>query len=211
MAKREENRGFATTTVSAEGGAVSSEYQRYGRNKSTVINKTYIESGEFRRKFDRITEDANLARLLYNKAKEMLYHRSGTEYEDMYWISVGSCCVLASVLNEKSIEQITYTSGIFDTIRDYDDIITIHTHPHSMPPSIEDINANHMYGYRRGIVVCHNGQVYVYGSEEEISERLYDFYRIEFVEEGYTEKESQLKALIKIADNHRMYIKEVIV
>ncbi len=58
------------------------ESQRYGRNKSTMINKSYIESGEYRRKFDRITDDANLARLLYNKAKEMLYHRSGTEYED---------------------------------------------------------------------------------------------------------------------------------
>lgn len=60
------------------------EYQRYGRNKETAINHTYINSGEYRSKFDRITENINVNRILYNKAKEMLNHRSGTKYEDMY-------------------------------------------------------------------------------------------------------------------------------
>ena len=31
---------------------VALENQRYGRNKSTLVNKTYIESGEYRRKYD---------------------------------------------------------------------------------------------------------------------------------------------------------------
>ncbi|MCM1579550.1 MAG: hypothetical protein NC078_12210 [Ruminococcus sp.] len=29
---------------------VAIEYQRYGRNKDTIINKTYINSGEYRKK-----------------------------------------------------------------------------------------------------------------------------------------------------------------
>ena len=62
------------------------EYQRYGRNKDTVINSTYINSGEYRRKFDKITKNDESNRILYSKAKEMLFHRSGTLFEDMYWI-----------------------------------------------------------------------------------------------------------------------------
>lgn len=33
------------------------EFQRYGRNKSTLVNSTYISSGEYRNKFDKITDN----------------------------------------------------------------------------------------------------------------------------------------------------------
>lgn len=47
------------------------EFQRYGRNKSTLVNSKYISSGEYRKKFDKITNNADLSRLLYSKAKIM--------------------------------------------------------------------------------------------------------------------------------------------
>ncbi len=72
--------------INLEGDNVSLEYQRYGRNKETTINHTYINSGEYRRKFDKITDNVEVNRTLYLKAKEMLQHRSGTMLEDMYWI-----------------------------------------------------------------------------------------------------------------------------
>ena len=62
------------------------EGQRYGRNRDTLINKTYINSGNYRRKFDLISDDIKLKRLLYLLAKKMLTHRAGTLFEDMYWI-----------------------------------------------------------------------------------------------------------------------------
>ena len=48
------------------------EGQRKGRNKATVINETYIESGEYRRKFDKITDSPELNRKLYQLAKQIL-------------------------------------------------------------------------------------------------------------------------------------------
>ena len=51
------------------------EFQRYGRNKSTLVNSTYISSGEYRNKFDKITDNKDVNRALYIKAKEMLLHR----------------------------------------------------------------------------------------------------------------------------------------
>lgn len=76
---------------------VSKEEQRYGRNKETTIDHTYIQSGEYRKKFDKLTEYGKINRLLYQKAKEMLLHRSGTLIEDMYWIDLesGDCCKCA--------------------------------------------------------------------------------------------------------------------
>lgn len=60
------------------------EKQRYGRNKDTVINHSFINSGEYRKKFDRISNDRELNRMIYQIAKKMLNHRSGTMLEDNY-------------------------------------------------------------------------------------------------------------------------------
>lgn len=62
------------------------ERQRYGRNKDTAINHTYINSGSYRRKFDFISDSSELNRLIFQLSKKMLEHRSGTRFEDMYWI-----------------------------------------------------------------------------------------------------------------------------
>ena len=48
------------------------EGQRYGRNKETQIDHTYINGGEYRRKFDLISDNIDLNRKLYKLAKEML-------------------------------------------------------------------------------------------------------------------------------------------
>lgn len=69
---------------------VEKEEQRTGRNKKTAIDRAYIEGGEYRKKFDLLTESKELNRLLYKTAKEMLRHRTGSEFEDMYWIDPAS-------------------------------------------------------------------------------------------------------------------------
>lgn len=97
--------------IKSEGDGVSLEYQRYGRNKETVINHTYINRGEYRNKFDSITDNINVNRILYAKAKEMLNHRSGTKHEDMYWIDGATGAVLASALNEQQESGIQYVSN----------------------------------------------------------------------------------------------------
>ena len=73
------------------------ESQRYGRNKTTLINNSYINSGKFRRKFDNISDNKNLNRTLYKLSKKMLKHRAGTRYEDMYWISANDAEIVAKL------------------------------------------------------------------------------------------------------------------
>lgn len=89
---------------------ISKEEQRYGRNKETTIDHTYIQSGEYRKKFDKLTEYEKVNRVLYQKAKEMLLHRSGTLIEDMYWIDLESGEIVASVLDSKDEQKIIYSN-----------------------------------------------------------------------------------------------------
>lgn len=109
------------------------EEQRYGRNKPTAINHTYIESGEYRRKFDNITKNNQINKLLYKLAKKMLIHRSGTMLEDMYWIDPVEIKVIASETGQKEPSSIVYSGVTINTIKKYEHLITIHSHPESFP------------------------------------------------------------------------------
>lgn len=190
-------------------GLMSLEYQRYGRNKQTLINSTYINSGEYRNKFDKITDNKDVARTLYSKAKEMLNHRSGTLIEDMYWIDGDTGKVVASILNETIESGILYTAQVKNAIQGKNNIISLHTHPSSMPPSIEDINSAFSNGYMLGLAICHDGTVYAYTSQEHVRAKIYDLYVQGFMETLRNEKEAQLKALEKLKKSFKINFWEV--
>lgn len=185
------------------------EYQRAGRNKSTVINRTYINSGGYRKKFDKITSNSAVNRILYLKAKEMLFHRSGTLFEDMYWIDAGTGEIVAGALNERLEEKVEYSKAISNAIYGRTDLITMHTHPNSMPPSIADFNSCFEHKYLKSLVVCHNGTIYEYSSNQEVTYRLYALYIYEFRNLGYNEKDAQLNALNKIKQTYKIDFQEV--
>ncbi|MCQ2514788.1 MAG: hypothetical protein MJ089_06865 [Ruminococcus sp.] len=185
------------------------ENQRYGRNKSTLVNKTFLESGEYRRKFDNATDNPFVNKTLYDCSKRALKHRSGTVFEDMYWINYNTGKILLSV--EDSIEEraIVYTDKIKNIIKDNKNIITLHTHPSSMPPSCSDLNSCFNNEYKIGFVACHNGKIFGYTSNELINEKLYSMYIESFIKDGYEELEAQLNTLIKLSQSYDIKIWEV--
>lgn len=185
------------------------EQQRYGRNKNTVVNKTYIESGEYRRKFDNVTDNKKVNKTLYNCAKKALKHRSGTIYEDMYWIDGNTGKILASKTDSTQERAIIYTDDIKNAIEKNDNIITVHTHPSSMPPSIGDFNSAFRNGYNKGVVVCHDGKVFTYSSKQKVENRLYDMYIQGYVSDGLSEYEAQIQALEKLKSNYDIDFREV--
>lgn len=194
------------------------EYQRIGRNKDTVINQTYISGGEFRNKFDKIVQNKNISRILYGKAKEMLNHRSGTKYEDMYWIDSDTGEIIASVVDAVTEEEIVYNSSLLKKLHGHANIIAMHTHPNSMPPSIPDFNSLYEHCYDLGIVVCHDGKVFTYTSGEGIRESLFDLMIAEYYDEYYNENvedertfeyEAQLSVLREIEKSYDINFEEV--
>ncbi|MDE7230973.1 MAG: hypothetical protein K2N56_10885 [Oscillospiraceae bacterium] len=188
------------------------EYQRYGRNKNTLVNKTYIESGEYKRKFDNATVNPAVNKALYDCAKKALKHRSGTELEDMYWIDGETGSVIYSALDSTEARAVEYTEKIKSILRETGDkkIITLHTHPNSMPPSIEDFNSCFKHGYHSGYVVCHNGKLFRYSANERVSPSLYKLHIQNFLDDGFDEYNSQIKALEKIKLNYAIKFEEVL-
>lgn len=190
------------------------EKQRLGRNKNTIVNHAYINSGEYKRKIDSIANNVELSRIIYKLAKDMLTHRSGTLFEDMYWIDGDTFEIMAQEIDSVIEEKIIYSEKTSNVVNEYKEsqnksLITIHTHPNSFPPSIDDFNSNCINCYSIGIVVCHNGKVYIYSAEEEISPEYYNLVVAEYLNNGYNEEEAQIKALEEISQNFRIKLKEV--
>lgn len=171
------------------------EKQRYGRDKATVIDHTYINSGEYRNKFDKISDNKDLNRLLYYLAKKMLNHRSGTQYEDMYWIDIDTLEIVTAETTQKKEGAIKYSRKTKKVIRERRRLLAIHTHPNSMPPSVADFNSAKAHKYEKGIICCHNGLVYCYQSYGYLSEYFYWSTVEKYKKIGYDEINSQLLAL----------------
>ena len=169
---------------------IKSEKQRLGRNKETIVNRTYINSGEYKRKFDLISNNRELSRILYKVAKDILEHRSGTKYEDMYWIDLDTITVIAKETDVTTEKKIIYSAKTERIIKKYDNLLTIHSHPDSFPPSIDDLNSNFEHEYAVGIVVCHDGRVYMYFANERINENYYKLMVEGYLKSGYNEDEA---------------------
>jgi proteasome lid subunit RPN8/RPN11 len=185
------------------------EAQRYGRNKSTLVNGSYISGGEYKKKFDKITNNKDFSRILYNTAKEMLFHRSGTLYEDMYWFDADTGCIIAKEINSIEEEQILYSETINKAIEGKSNIITMHTHPYSMPPSIADFNSVKEHNYRFGIVLGHDGKIFVYKSAETVTKVLYNLYVADYYNLLQDEYEAQIEALKELEQNYEIAFWEV--
>lgn len=144
------------------------EHQRYGRNKDTAINHAYISSGEYRNKYNLISNNEYLNRLLYKIAKTILNHRSGSEFEDMYWIDPMSLEIVAKEVSQIKEKSVAYSKKTQKYVKRNKGLITIHNHPSGFPPSIDDFNSNYKNGYSLGVICGHDGSVFIYTSDEEI-------------------------------------------
>lgn len=185
------------------------EEQRRGRNKNTIINHAYINSGDYRRKFDNISSDRDLNKIIYQISKKILKHRSGTLFEDMYWIDPESLTIVCSIVDSKIESGIEYSSFVKRTIKKYKNLITVHSHPNSTPPSYNDLYCNYYHEYYLGVIACHDGKVYIYSTEEEISENYYKLSAGDYVKQGYSETEAFLLVLKDLSNEGRIIFKEV--
>jgi archaellum component FlaG (FlaF/FlaG flagellin family) len=152
------------------------EYQRIGRNKDTKVDMTYINSGEYRRKFDMLTTDLTLSRVMYTTAKNILTHRAGTVFEDMYWINAENSDIVASITDSTKTAGIRYNKSFTRKFDHINTIYTIHNHPHSLPPSDADFRSALEHRYDLGIIIGHNGIIFAYQAYDRVNEDTYKMY-----------------------------------
>lgn len=131
--------------------------------QETLIDKKQIDSSQYRRQFNKLGEKPEITRIIYQRTKEILEHRSGTEYEDLIFIDSGSGKIeinknpndkLTCEPNEK-MKKMLADSKEFN-------IIAVHNHPYGSPPSMGDIRALIKRKYKYGIIAGHNGHIYKY-------------------------------------------------
>jgi hypothetical protein len=166
------------------------EEQKKWTNRNTLVPMNYINSGEYRRKFDIIADgNIQLARTLYHYAKEMLIHRSGTEFEDMLWYDMRTFSEVDYAKTEKVTKEIQYPQYRIEKLKSYQNgtLLTMHTHPNSAVPSTADFNGFVERNYFASYVICHNGQIFQYSATQFIDEndaRLYNVYINKWLREG---------------------------
>ena len=64
----------------------------------------------------------------------MLKHRTGTLYEDMYWLNPDTAKIVASEVNGAVEEQVVYSADTVKVVNSTPGLLTIHTHPNSFRP-----------------------------------------------------------------------------
>lgn len=132
-------------------------------DKDTVINRKVIESSDYRKRFNQVSDRTDVNRKAWQLAKEMLNHRSGTRYEDIAFIDyLSGKAKINKNYNKESTAKPSKSMKKMLQVAELNTIIAIHNHPGSSVPSIPDLRACIQRGYKKGIIVCHNGKVYIY-------------------------------------------------
>lgn len=155
---------------------VSEASKPKNENAATIVDNSIINSSEYRKTFDEFGESPRVTRSIFQRVKEMLTHRSGSEYEDMSFIDSQTGKFLTR--SDYNVQKRCVPSKAMQKmIRDADPftIIGIHNHPNSTVPSIDDIEQVWLRKQKYGIVVCHNGNVYKYRVLGEIDRDEVDF------------------------------------
>ncbi|MDU9330447.1 head protein, partial [Staphylococcus pseudintermedius] len=108
---------------------------------------------------DKISDNKELNRNIYQAAKEMLQHRDGDFREDLYGFDIKTGKQLfKSTDNNNEKSMVNYTKRIDKIVKSKPyQIVSVHNHPRSTLPSLGDLTAHHLRKYAKGIIVGHNG------------------------------------------------------
>lgn len=168
----------------------SEESKKKYKYADTVVKKSLLTSSEYRKKFNQVSGNSKVNRRAWDISKDMLSHRSGTKFEDLAFINVvnGKYAVnkdydVESKANmNKQMKQLLEES-------EPETIIAIHNHPGSSVPSIPDIRVCIQRGYKKGIIACHDGKVYIYSVDSKKYNEPIAMSALDRLEKkGYTEE-----------------------
>ena len=155
-------------------------------NEDTIIKQEVIEAPQYRTRIDALEENIKTKRSVWNKAKEMLQHRNGTEYEDLAFIDskTGKSFINKSYHVKRQAKPNKRMRKLLEQSEPYT-IIAIHNHPGSSVPSIFDIRAAYSRKYKYGMVVCHDGRIYKYSVSEKYNDTMALFAIERLEKKGY--------------------------
>lgn len=199
-----------TTAIEAE----KREHKKDRRDHPEIkVDKTVVNSLAFAKKINSISDNKKLNDNLLKSAKEILKHRDGTLLEDLYLLDFETGKIVYKNNLSTDAQRVAYTQKMRQLLNSNPDtFVAIHNHPQGMPPSAADINAAANNKYKRGLVVGHNGRVFVYEVHdgfEGIERSIYNGMIGKYKKLGYNEFEAQLQAMQDLGSGYGFTLKEV--
>lgn len=188
-----------------------SENQKLAMNKDTLIDTKYINSKEYHDKFKKLTDNEAVNETVYKSAKKMLKHRSGTLYEDIYFIDKNTGKVIASSTDMNIESRVGYNKEIKTALKQYDmsQVIAIHNHPGGMPPSAGDFNSALRNGYSKCFTIGHDGSIIEYTKGNKLIDILGYEQRLALERNRNDEYHAQIATLNALSERVGIKYKEV--
>ena len=119
------------------------EYREESKNTydDTVVSP-FVKTAEYRNLYNRIGESTDIQRIACERARNMLYHRSGTKFEDLTLINTVTGENLTRSDYDVELEVIP-SKKMRSMVRNSDPytIIAIHNHSGNGLPSMADLNS----------------------------------------------------------------------
>ena len=129
---------------------------------ATVVSPT-VKTAKYRKLYNNLEEPVKIQRLVYQCAKEILQHRSGTKFEDMTYINTVTGGQLTR--SDYDVEnQVMPSKRMREMVRKSEPytVIALHNHSGSSVPSMADIHSAYVQKYKYGLIVCHDGTIMRY-------------------------------------------------
>lgn len=183
-------------------------------NPETKVDWQAVNSLAYHKKFASITDNETLNENLYKAAKEILNHRDGFLQEDMYLLEKESGKVVYKHTSSTDDQGVVYTKKMRSLVKNNPGkYVTIHNHPQCRPPSLADIDSQKRNVYDAGVVVTHDGRVFVYRVRDDyinIRASYYELMIANYKKAGYNETEAQIRTLEDLSNDFGFEFMEVI-
>lgn len=151
--------------------AVASEKERLQRSYSNIVRMDALDAPGYVEKFQGITGVESVDNAIYESAKEILDHRKGTNFEDLYLIDAETGNTIHKLTTCNIPNGVDYDSATIAAIeqahKNNRKIIAIHNHPGGLPPTLDDGVSAYDHNYFKGIAVGHNLELYEYGATDQ--------------------------------------------
>lgn len=184
---------------------IPTEQSRKFTNQNAKVNWAVVNSAEYRKAFRLIPVDEKVQNVLYQKALDMLKHQDGALYEDFYLVDSETGIVKATSTHADEILGVNYNESVKRAINHGAlNLISMHNHPTSIPPSGADLVS--AYRYKMGLVICHDGKIYMYSTTKiDFIAREFDLFVDKYRNLGYNVDEAGETALKEFCNNHTIH------
>ncbi|MGI6117826.1 MAG: minor capsid protein [Bilifractor sp.] len=151
-------------------------HKRIEKKDAWRIDRKYIQSNQYKRKFNGITGIKSVDDALHKYSKAALIHRDGTDKEDLFIISANSGDLLGKNTTSNESKGVAPNKSVVQAVsNNVGDTIGLHSHFDDTPPTGSDFEAAFKRRYKFGVVANANGDVYTYGcGDKYVSQRVID-------------------------------------